>query len=464
MLRRCGLAAFVALALFGASCGDDSDSSADSGPSTAAGAGDSTTSVAVSTSAPVDTSSTSAATSSTLGPLTASHRGVTEDTITIGYPPIDFQGLRDQFGLTLTYANFEPAMRALVGDLNQRGGINGRTIELITAPFVPSGPAAADGSCLKLTEDNEVFAVLGGYAGPSEPVNTCITADHETILIGTPPNAEQRAQAKAPWITTIMSPLRSAAGYVAGLDGQGLLEELGDFAIYDTSGDNAEVVEVFKQALADAGTRVAFDDVVSDVADEVQSRSETDVFVERARSEGVGTILIVGESPFIDQQMVEVAGPEFNLLWQNHGPLSGWISDPPPGLENTKLVLGPNTVESTVDDPFWDGCREIVEEAYGAPVVHVNDLAEDETNYWAALFGTCQQIRLFETITTAAGAELNHETFLAAAEQLEDYPMPGGVTGSLGPGKYDLNDTLLLRKWDHATQNWVTEGEPFTVE
>ena len=62
---------------------------------------------------------------------TASWRGVTEDTITVGVSMLDFE--------TLVEINLSPAgwgdqqgvWEALIANLNANGGINGRTVEAV---------------------------------------------------------------------------------------------------------------------------------------------------------------------------------------------------------------------------------------------------------------------------------------------------------------------------------------------
>ena len=86
--------------------------------------------------------------------LTDSFRGVTADTIKVGFTSIDFELFNEQFpGLNLTYANYPPMVDVLVEDLNARGGILGRKVEIIHRLFLPVGPLTAEVACVELTED-----------------------------------------------------------------------------------------------------------------------------------------------------------------------------------------------------------------------------------------------------------------------------------------------------------------------
>ena len=56
----------------------------------------------------------------------------------------------------------------------------------------------------------------------------------------------------------------------------------------------------------------------------------------------------------------------------------------------------------------------------------------------------CRRMSLFEQVATAAGADLTPESFLAAAENLDQFSIPGMPFSSMGPGKTDVNDSFRL--------------------
>ncbi len=108
--------------------------------------------------------------------------GVTASTIKVGYIYPDTENLPAGFTLPDTGSQVDQA-KAFVDDLNQRGGINGRKVELKTYKFSLTADALADmrAQCLKATEDDKVFAVLT----PSffaDPV-LCVTQQHKTPMI-----------------------------------------------------------------------------------------------------------------------------------------------------------------------------------------------------------------------------------------------------------------------------------------
>src|SRR4051794_37364919 len=123
-------------------------------------------------------------------------RGVTDDAIKIGYSYIDLETLAKSGIIKIDQGPYEDIVKALVDDVNARGGVNGRKLEVSTAKFSPIGNEEQLAACTKLTEDDKVFAVLGGLLNDN---NLCITQQHATTLVGESYlNAGRLAKARAP--------------------------------------------------------------------------------------------------------------------------------------------------------------------------------------------------------------------------------------------------------------------------
>ena len=111
-----------------------------------------TTTEATTTTAPSETTTTAAPIV-----LTDSFRGVTSETIRIGFTSIDFEKFNSTYGFNLTYANYGPAVDTYVAHVNATGGILGRMIEVIHGTFLPVGAATAEAVCVELAEDHRVL-------------------------------------------------------------------------------------------------------------------------------------------------------------------------------------------------------------------------------------------------------------------------------------------------------------------
>jgi hypothetical protein len=189
---RCALVApIAALLLVAAACGGTDEvgpaptSAATTTEAPAATTAATTTEAPAPTPAPTTAATTTEApaTTTTEAPiiLTDSFRGVTAEAILVGWPAIDFDDLNRTFGLDLHYANYGPVIEIVVGDLNGRGGILGRRVEVTVRPFIPVGAVTADAVCVESSQDIGVFAVLDGFAGPgAEGVNECFTSTYDS--------------------------------------------------------------------------------------------------------------------------------------------------------------------------------------------------------------------------------------------------------------------------------------------
>jgi hypothetical protein len=81
-------------------------------------------------------------------------------------------------------------------------------------------------------------------------------------------------------------------------------------------------------------------------------------------------------------------------------------------------------------------------------VVPSADVPVGERDWATPLIVHCARLRLFEMIATAAGTNLTHDTFRAAAEGLGEFELPGNPFASLGPGKLDASDSMRLATFD----------------
>ncbi len=96
-------------------------------------------------------------------------------------------------------------MESSVEQLNNDGGLLGRELVVDSYKYYsPIGPILGgidpEAACLELAADIETFAVLVGFLGPVEDINTCITATQNTMMVGGRQTDERLAASTAPWI------------------------------------------------------------------------------------------------------------------------------------------------------------------------------------------------------------------------------------------------------------------------
>ena len=409
------------------------------------------------TAAPVETTTTT-----TTIVLTDSFRGVTAETIKVGFASIDFEGFNETYGFNLTYANYDDTVDVYVDHINATGGILGRMVELVHAHFLPVGPVTAEAACIELTQDHRVFAVMNGFAGPGvENVNSCFGATYDTILVGGKPTPEQLAQTTAPWISYDISLGRRGRAFVNLLEETGELDGLGPIMVLGANLEYEPMMADVEDALTTAGAEVPISVANPNTGDQAASVAFLEVLLERARGEGVETIFTVGEAAYALQYLFTL-GDEFTVLILNGDSLNRWATAPPEGVERSGRLLTNKSFESR-DDADMADCVAIVEAGLGHEVRSPDMLEEGEKNFWAALQNTCKSFELFRHIATAAGPDLTNDSFRAAAEALDTFSFTGTPFASLGPDKADARDTLSLAEWDHEAGDWVALSPPVNV-
>ena len=214
--------------------------------------------------------------------------GVTDDTIRVGITYVDLDAVR-QF-VDLDQGDYEAAYQAVIDDINADGGINGRKIEPVFAKVSPLGTQPAEAVCTKLTEDEEVFAVIGFF---QDDAVLCPIGVHETAAIGGVMTQERFDQAAAPWFTT-ESGEDSDIDAVAAMAEAGQLD--GKLGVYASILSEAQLPAI-EAKLDELGIEPVDSAVLDAPQDDITAQNQaTGVIAERFKSQGIDKILVVGSA------------------------------------------------------------------------------------------------------------------------------------------------------------------------
>jgi Periplasmic binding protein len=375
------------------------------------------------------------------GDNTASSRGVTADAITIAYSYLDFDVLVEQGLASSGYGDQELAFQTMVDALNEDGGIDGRQIEVVFAPYSPLGTEDAEAVCLELTQDNEVFAVLGGFLGPAEAANTCIAGQQETILVGGVQSDERLAEARAPWITDRAPRTQQADILLNLLDSEDMLEEANVALV--TNSDAKDAHDAIVDALADYDVEPV-DDLALDapIGDFPAEDAGWAALGERVRSSGADTLLVAG-NPSSTIRNVAALGLDVEIWVLDQEALLNLGTSV--NLEDAAGVVSAAPAGDLLDLDSFAECRDTFAAANpDVTVLPPEELEETEEDTLAGLSLACAYLDLFEAVATAAGPELTTESFASAAEGLGDFSIATQPFASLGADKFFSNDSFRL--------------------
>ena len=224
-------------------------------------------------------------------PRTASFRGITEDTIQIGVGFWD----TSVFGFGF-FGDPDLVWSALTGAVNARGGVNGRNLEYTIAGFNPASNEQMLAACISLTEDAQVFAVLGGMRGDA---NFCVFEQHETIHLGSQVNAEGEAfeRARAPIAGFFPAGNVRESSFIAELEAIGWFDGAQSIGVhYDGDTTAGRLSDAIETEMSELGLDLALTLNI----DEPGSRRrhprsyETDIMREQARDADLDRIIIFG--------------------------------------------------------------------------------------------------------------------------------------------------------------------------
>ena len=394
-------------------------------------------------------------------PRTASWRGVTEDTITVGVSMLDFALLKEINLSPAGWGDQQGIWEALIANLNANGGINGRTVEAVYEFYSPINPVDAERVCTALTEDNEVFAVLGGFVGPlAGTADPCIAGLNDTILVGGEINSAELAQTSAPWYhpePTVEASTENLLGLLVQTD------RLTDaMPVYVMAGRAAEgTMDAVTAELEAHGADIVGSSIIeANDGETLAQNQQLEVILERVKGSGAEAIMING-NPAATIRGIGAAGL--------NGKIAVWTNNPG-GLNNlgetitdrsiadgVLTALGPTDTEIYADPLYQSACNDVIAAAIpDADLREPTDYQTEEENWFNSTRRACRHLALFVEIATAAGVNLTHDSFRAAAESLSDFTLPGGAS-SLSATKFGARDLFRLGGFDH------TEGDGAAV-
>jgi hypothetical protein len=443
-MHRFAVITSLAIALVAAACSDDGSSTTTDTPGSTPTSAATSTSASVSEEEPPTTTTAPAV-------LTASAPGVTESEIHLGFLAIDFDTLRELGLVDIDRGDFQVVVDAFVDDLNGRGGINGRSVVAHVESVSPVDLVAADAGCLRLTEDLSVFAVIGGYVGPTSTANACFTRDHDTTMIGGAPTPEERAEATAPWISTVIGPARHLEAALRLMADADLFGDRVGVAWDETEQEEAESFVL--PTLDDLGIEVAESFVQgTSGGDAVAGAIEWQRFSEVIDTEGIDTMVMMEVTANFGLQQLISNGYEGRLLVVDTISITGSIgSGSTVELAELEGIIGTGWLDSPEawEQDITQHCIDVFEAANPDITVLRSDLVPDGEPNWNVSIGTlCNQFRIFEMAATNAGADLTEESFLEGVAEIGEFELVGQGTGFLGPDIFDAASALRLVEFD----------------
>lgn len=352
-------------------------------------------------------------------PVTA--RGVTADSIKVGFVYPDLSKVKQY--VNVDHGDYQAVFQAVVDKVNKAGGIDGRKIVPVFGAVDVLSPAGAQETCVKLTEDEKVFAVIGSLN--ADDVN-CYVQTHKTLVVGGDLSAARYAKAQAPWVSD------SRGGDDLG---QGIQLYIGKgdltgkkLAVVAYRDDQPTLDQVVLPTLRAKNIPVTETGVLdADVTDPAAVSSQLNVFIQKFQSAGVDTVLLVGGSQSQFPAEVAKTGYRPRLLFSSVNTASAYVKTAGSGdlsVLNGALSLGQAT---NYTDPAINTCLSTIEAAIPETKGKIIDpaLVPPKQPAWGVSESVaCRYLTLFQAIAQKAGKDLTYKSFQDAAFSLGSFHVP----------------------------------------
>jgi ABC-type branched-subunit amino acid transport system substrate-binding protein len=446
------LAALALAVLVAAGCSSSNDATDIADPDTTTAAPDLTESEPVDEPDPAEPEPTEMTVAAEPVELTASFRGVTEDIIRVGVVAVDFDRLAEA-GVQINTGDAGAVYTAALEAINDRGGIHGRQLEITTETYLPIGNTEADEACVRLTEDIEVFIVVGLIRLDQV---LCYTEANNTAAITISQQNQQRIdRSTAPYVSVRGRTDTRSVEWVDAMAAAGVFdgETVGVLGLTDA---DEELFNETVAALRAAGIDPVEGLVGPNGGDVVANQANVEVVLEKFRSEGV--TVTVHASP-TSGGLEAAARASYETTWLAN-PAIGANTLTAGGVDHSyvdgMLSLLPAAVGTVdqpamADDPAVAECVAMIEERTDELV----DFALDaEIGNVGLAINACGAATIFELALTAAGPNLTNDTLTAALAGLGEFDIAGFPSASLGPDDYAATGAGELARFSAADAAW----------
>ncbi len=395
------------------------------------------------------------------GPATAASSaspGVTNNSITIGVTYVDLASVA-QFIHGLNQGNFQAVYQALINNINAHGGIDGRTLKADYEPINPIGSASPSSACTQLTEDDDVFAVMGFFQS-TDPA--CYVTLHDTPVIGGAMTTQLLAAAKAPWFSTQPIENQLEPDVIAAAAEDGVFKGK-KVAVFSQSDAPPGLVSSVIAALKKHGvTPVATAEVDANTSDtEATIQQISDVVTQKFESAGANVVVAVGNAGESWPNATTSGTYHPQLVATSDSALGGYTgtaSATSPALTNAitgytePLSVGSKAVGWA--DPALQKCVQVAKAA-GQPAPSPVDNSTNADQQYVSVVTACQDLALFTAIARRAGKTLNVQTFAKAGDNLGMVEIPAVGSGTFSKATPAGSFPLYLYKWNASQDQLV---------
>ena len=388
------------------------------------------------------------------GGLTASDRGVSATTIKVGALLLDVATVgRLGVAVATNPAQQQAAFQAFANDINDRGGINGRKLEMHYEAFDVTDSNAQIAACRKLTQEKKVFVVMAGFN--TVIPNLCIYKENQTPLIASSANHPDWVfeEAKGRLITLFPRSGRMMAALVAELERVRLANKKIGILTDGLNDPEGRVMAQLDRMLKARGHKVVYKGQLSDDISTAASQVPVEVNkMQTADGTGAEVVIFLSSNAIYGTQFVNQASrqgyhPQYvSSDWASNNGDSNNNNMPEAytGAISFTFNRGLSAEQGLGPTPLANRCRDIYNAKSG------RTLAKPNVPEYGLTMSYCDDMRLFELLATKAGPQLTRDRLTAMRTEIGTFEMASMSLGSLSADKFDLADLVRTQRWVHA--------------
>ncbi|MCU1462041.1 MAG: hypothetical protein JWO37_2116 [Acidimicrobiales bacterium] len=373
--------------------------------------------------------------------------------IKLGFSLFDVAGAsKVGFAIGVSPDQEKQAWQAFVDYVNGTGGLNGRKIVPSYSTYDLTSADSEQASCLALTQDDHVFAVMGGYNFPA--ANVCVVDANRTLLFNVLPFTIDEAYRSGRHVSIFMKASRLMATFARRLDEQGLLKGKRIGILDDLGGDPTEsVLGALRAEVKARGGNIVHESVLS--ADLGAGSSRVPVEVSQMHTAKVDLVLLLSTPIFGTQFAHEAESQQWRPVYAGSD-FNVWYTD-----------VGTQNMPSSFDGSYSFSTARVGDYKAGLPespqALRCKAIFEQMTHTKAPAYGqdfsgfigtACDAVLTFASAARGAGPTLDQASFIAATQRLGSLDLAAWGGGSFGPGKLDLNDRTRILRWFAACKCW----------
>lgn len=378
----------------------------------------------------------------------------------VGFTLFDIAGAGSLgFAIGVDPEDEREAYQAFVDHVNATGGINGRRIEPLYSTYDLTNQDSQHASCLELTDDGKVFAVIGGYSYSS--ANLCVVEQNKTLLVNHNSFTIDELYRTGRHVSIFAKGDRMMATFARRLAKLGHVNGKRVGILADNGSDpSGSVMNALARAVESHGGTVARRSMLN--GEFASGSSQIPVEVNQMRTAGVQLVLLIASPLFGTQFAQQADSQQFRPLYAG----TDWqamysdvaVSNMPDSFEAFSVTtVRTGEVRANIPEgPKAVQCREIFER------MAKEKLAPRGEDNYGLVMQACDAVLVFAAAARAA-SPLTHATFVSAIQGLGTIDSAAWGGGTFRPGKLDLNDNTRINRFSNDCKCWMPTT-PFTNE